>query len=474
MATVQGAFSNTKWLGIKLDYYEVANSVNTSNNTSIVRVDIYAITLNGGNGGTSYTRNFYVTVNNERKSISVPGWSLEKNQTKKLGTLDFNVKHNDDGSKTVSISSSYSVDDVLGSSTLSATLKLTTIARASTVGCSDFYIESSTNIVINSASSNFRHTLKYSFENLSGTIVEKTALTTYAWTPNADEFYEQIPNDLQKTGTITCETYNETTLIGTKTCNFTARVDKEKNRPNVSLNVIDTNEITKALTGDENVLVKYFSNAKATITASAKNYATIKSYQLNNMNAEAVSTINSIETNKFVVKAIDSRDIDNISDTVTKQFIDYVRLAIKSVDIDRVNPTSDQIRMNLDGFYFNNSFGAVSNELIAKIRYKEQYGEFSDYYTFNPNVSTDNTLSLSNYDLNILFDNVSFDYQKSYIFEIYINDKLMTINQEVPLKRGLPTEAIGEDFVHIYGDLEVDGEIISSNSLSGSIIIKRW
>lgn len=466
MATLQETFSNTSWIGTKIEFYE--SSTNVSNNSSAVHVKFYVVSINGGyttattTGGTAT-----ITVGNETKYITVPNFTIAKEEVWLVGELDFTVLHETDGSKIISVSSYLNTG--LGSSSLNGSLQLTTIPRASSVGCSDFYIESSTNIIINSVSSNFRHTLKYSFGSLSGIIVEKTLQTVYVWAPNASQLYAQIPNDIQGIGTIICETYNNDTLVGTKTCSFTARVDPNKNKPNVSLTVVDTNEATKALTGSENTLVKYFSNAKATITASAKNHATIKSYFINNVSSEQVSTINSVETNKFIAKVIDSRDIDNGSSEVITDFIEYVRLAIKLLEIERIGPTSDQVRMNLEGFYFNDTFGQVSNTLEVKIKYKQQYGEWSEYKNITPNIIEDNTFNLVECNLNALFDNASFDYQKAYTFEIVVNDKLMTINQETTMKRGLPVVAYGEDFMHVYGDLEVDGNIYKVDTV-GTLI----
>lgn len=403
-------------------------------------------------------RSSYISWSSGTASIYGNSFSLATRYNRGTVTvyqIDVPIYHEADGTKTIYIDGSINTTYVMKGN-CGGYITLPTIARASSIGCPDFYIESSTNIVINSASNTFRHTLKYAFGNLSGTIVEKTALTNYSWTPNASNFYKQIPNAQYGVGTITCETYNGTTLIGTKSCNFTARVDKEKNRPIVGLTIVDINETTKALTGDENTLVKYFSNAKATITASAKNDATIKSYQINDGSSEQITTINNVEISEFMAKVIDSREIDNTSEKVTKDFINYVRLAIKSIDVERTGPTENQVILNLEGFYFNDTFGVENNQLDLKIRYKEQNGQWSNYYDFIPNIS-DNTFYLSNYNLNTLF-NVQFNYQKNYVFEVYINDKLMNIEQEISLKRGLPVAAYGENFMHLYGDLEIDGK----------------
>lgn len=470
MATLQGAFSGSGgWVGTRIDYYE--KSSNVANNTSVVHVDFYIVSINGGHttstipGGTAY-----ITVNGQTQTLAVANFTITSGEAWLVGGLDFTVGHNSDGTKTTSIGSSLSTG--MGSSNLNGSLKLTDIPRASSVSCSDFYIESSTTININSANSNFRHTLKYNFGNLSGTIAEKTSLTSYGWTPNASDFYKQIGNNLTKVGTITCETYNGNTLLGTKTCNFTARIDGNKCMPILNtLTIIDTSEITKALTENENKLIKYFSNVKAEFTATFKNNATQNNYVLNN-NYYKTSIVNlsDIEINKFEGYVQDSRGIFSLAKTVTSDFIDYVKLAIKSAVIERTAPTEDQIRLDMQGFYFNDTFGAVDNTLSLKIRYKEEYGEWSEYYMVTPNITNENTFNLQDYNLNELFDNASFDYQKSYVFEIVVNDKLITLNQKINLKKGLPVAAFGEDFVRVYGDLE----LASGNAVLDYDVIDEW
>jgi len=165
---------------------------------------VYSINYSGSAWGNV---NAEVWLAGQYKTIPVSSWSLSGSSEKYIGSVEFIVRHEEDGSKLCSFGISYYPGGDLGGFSGETSFPISTIPRASSVGCSDFYIESSTNIVINSASNNFTHTLKYAFGNLSGTIVEKTKQTVYAWTPNASNFYQQIKNVQQKVGTITCETY---------------------------------------------------------------------------------------------------------------------------------------------------------------------------------------------------------------------------------------------------------------------------
>ncbi|MCI9233824.1 MAG: hypothetical protein HFH08_04410 [Bacilli bacterium] len=475
MATIEGALSATKYLGTRITFYE--SSYNIANNTSVVHVNAYILSMNKGYGSCTTTRPFSVTVNGETKSVSVPAWNIVTGEVWLVGSFDFTVPHNNDGTKTIAISSSYNTGVAnLGSSSLSGSLVLTTIPRASTVTCSDFYIENPVTINIRRANNTFRHTLKYNFGNLSETIVEKTEAISYQWMPDASLFYTQVLDSMSKTGTIVCETYNGNTKIGESSCNFTAKIEREKNVPEVTLKVIDINEKTIGLTGSENILVKYFSDIEASITATPKNGSSIKKYQLNDKDVEAVTVIPNIETNMFIAKAIDARgsELVGISEQLEKEWIEYVKLAFKSINVERENPTSDQIILNIEGFYFPNSFGLEANQLTLKVRFKEERGEWSEFLNITPNINAESkTFTLSEYNLSSLFEN--FNYQKSYVFQFYLEDKLMTVEKEIMVNRGQPVITYGENFVHIYGDLEVDNHITSgSGSISGSIIVKRW
>lgn len=75
-------------------------------------------------------------------------------------------------------------------------------------------------ISITRYSTTFTHTLKYTFHNASEPIVEKTSATSVTWTPDMS-LCNQIPSATGGTCTITCETYNGKTLVGSSTCTAT-------------------------------------------------------------------------------------------------------------------------------------------------------------------------------------------------------------------------------------------------------------
>ena len=110
---------------------------------------------------------------------------------------------------------------VIGTETVTLTLtvpaKSTPSASASTV-----QMGTSVDIYTNRKSTAYRHTLKYSIGDASGTIATDIA-GGKAWTP-PKSLASKTGNKVSATCTITCETYNGTKLVGTATTQIILKV----------------------------------------------------------------------------------------------------------------------------------------------------------------------------------------------------------------------------------------------------------
>jgi hypothetical protein len=124
------------------------------------------------------------------------------------------------------------------------------------------------------ASSSFTHTLTYKFGSATGTIGSDLA-TSKAWTVPLS-LASQIPSGLSGTCTITCKTYNGSTLIGTKTVSFTARVPSSV-VPSISAQTIS--EAVSGLASKFGAYVQNKSKLKVAITAAGSYSSTISSYK---------------------------------------------------------------------------------------------------------------------------------------------------------------------------------------------------
>lgn len=123
----------------------------------------------------------------------------------------------------------YSGSTLVGSKTV--TITLTVPARtAPTVSASSVGMGASVTIYTSRASSNFTHTLSYSFAGATGTIATGVG-TSQAWT--VPDLASRISGKTSDTCTITCQTYNGTALVGTATVTLTLTVPA-KTTPTVS------------------------------------------------------------------------------------------------------------------------------------------------------------------------------------------------------------------------------------------------
>lgn len=397
---------------------------------------------NGGNIASSAPKDWSVTVNGTKYS-GENTISLSANATKTLASGTTTIGHNSDGSKTFSYSFSQELaitysGSWVGTRSGSGSGTLNTIARSSSVSGGSGTIGNATTIYVTRASSSFTHTLTYSFGSLSGTIATGVGTST-SWTIPTS-FYAQIPNAKSGTGTITCTTYNGSTNIGSKTCSFTASVSSS-NAPSLSVSIVDTDATTTALTGDSSKLIRYYSDAQVTLSASAKNSATIKSYSISGGGGSSTSssaTISNVTNNSFTCKTTDSR---GFTTTVTSNptIVNYVKLTCA---LNNANILTDGVMtVKATGNYFNGSFGASSNSLTVQYRYKLVGGTYSNWVTMT------NTYDGNKY--NASHSLSGFDYMKTYMIQLRAYDKLATVTTAEKSVKSLPIMDWGESDLNI-------------------------
>jgi hypothetical protein len=324
---------------------------------------------------------------------------------------------------------------------------------SSRVACASFNLGTNTTITITRDNKNYTHTLKYIFNGATGTIVTKTTQTTYVWTPPASTFYAKIPNTTSGYGTITCETYSGSTLIGTTTCGFYAYAVKSNCVPTVSGTVVDTNTSTIALTGNSATLVRYLSKPKATLTATPKNGATIKTMQIENpvglVATTSPYTFDTVYSKEFRFKATDSRGYSTNTSINVATFIEYDPCYFdKEPTVARTESTSTTAKATLTGYCFKGSFGSVANTLTLKYRYKTSSGSYGSYTsvsgTWNSNGTFTATATISNLALG-----------ETYTIEFVAQDKLTAFPIEVILGQSTGDFRIAKDYLFAKNNLYI-------------------
>ena len=380
------------------------------------------------------------------------------------------------GDKTVTIEANVNLTNIyyenggyyLSNYSKSQNCALPNIPGASTVTATDGNIESAISIMISRKVTDSTHTLTYDFGGLTGTIATKTSETTVPFTLPST-FYAKIPNAKSGTCTIYCTTYNSSdTQIGdTQSTTFTATASEDKCKPTVSLTAVDSNTTTKGLTGDENKFIKYFSTASLTLTATAKNSATISSRKITcgdgKSSTSASATFNNVESASFTGSTTDSRGY-SASTTLNKTLINYIKLTC-NVDVYRPEPTTGEVHLKVNGNYFNGSFGSVANTITLRYRYKESTSSTWGNWTTITATKSGNTYS---YDGSL---GKSFDYTKAYNFQINVYDKLMNLTSDKTVNQGIPTFDWGEEDFNFNVPINVNGKQVLRHNDSEALIV---
>lgn len=214
--------------------------------------------------------------------------------------------------------------------------------------------------------------------------------------------------------------------------------------PIITASVVDVNETTKALTGNPSKLIKFFSNAQATMSAEAQDGAAIDldMFIIRNGNETGYGTthvFNNVESNVFTFSAEDSNG--NIGTAkVTPTMVNYIKLTCNIVQ-NRPDAVGN-MTVSCGGDYFNKSFGAASNTITVQYRYKAYGGTFSDWENMNVSTSGDSYYASASFTI------PDFDQRQFYTFETRAIDKLMTSPSSSSTVISLPIFHWGEsDFV---------------------------
>lgn len=336
---------------------------------------------------------------------------------------------------------------------------------SSSIGATDANIGSTTTITVTRYDTSYTHTVTYSFKNLSGTIVTKSTDNSIAWTV-PEEFYAEIPDAKYGTCTLTCTTYNGSTVLGTSTCTFRATASSDTSAPIVTGVVEDINPATVALTGDPSCLIRYKSSAQCTISATAQNSATITAKSISGTTLADSNTIvyNEVSSTAFKFSATDSRKYTTLITVLPTSVVPYIKLTINPV-LERPSPTTGEIMASFNGNYYNGSLGLYNNTLSVRFRYRESASfTFSEWSEIPPTGYT--IASTTFYTSSPVSLGEEFDYQKPYVFEIEAYDGangtvLSSTVATVQVQKGETIFDWGENDFAFHVPVSMSGNVIS-------------
>lgn len=431
MATTwtSGAFSTSND-DIKYKIYIIQNSQSTSGNSSNVTVKVRFYRTNSGHttygsgtvtcviDGTTYT----ASVDSSDKITSSGIYLFNKTLT---------IKHNSDGTKTLSVSAKIK-HSKFSASSHSYSHALTTIPRKSTLSVGNGTLGTSQTLTVSRESSSFTHTITYACGSASGTVCSKSSSTSISFTPPLSLASQNITGT---TVTIkyTITTYNGSTSIGsnsyTKTCSIPSSV-----KPSCTIAVSDPNGYSSTYGG----YVKGMSKIKVVITSKTSYGSEIASYNT------TVSGCGTYTSSSFTTGVVPMSGSITIKTTVTDKRgrtgtatttitgIDYSPPYISKLSVNRCDSDGTS---NTVGEYVKITFSATVASIGSKntSTYTLKYKKTS--------ASSYTSVTLSSYKNNYSVTDGSYifsaDSASSYNVEMNVTDAFQTVKKKTSASTGL-------------------------------------
>lgn len=364
--------SKSRGWQLRLDWTITGQSIN--DNTSTINLDLWVY------DGTGYSQNetayeaYYILQGEKRwnpYNYSTTGWY-------KLGSKSITVSHNADGTGSVTLSAEWDCgwDSAYTPRHLSLadTVTLTTIPRASTASATGDTLGEPIAITINRASDSFTHSLYYTCGSISNQLIAEDVGTSYSWKPPVS-LAQQAPNTEAVAVTITVETYNGSTYIGSKPIQLSLSIPSSV-VPTLSVAISDPTGVYGTYGG----YVQLRSKLKVELTASGAQGSTIKAYSIKLGDIYAATSASGTTdylpndgTLTLTCSVIDSRGRP-ASKTQNITVLAYRKPSISTIAASRCNQDGTTNRMGDYGkVTFSGAITALSNKNTAA--YAVQYRE---------------------------------------------------------------------------------------------------
>lgn len=365
--------STNKGWRLRLDWSITGQSI--ADNKSTLSLDLWVY------DGTGYSQNessgeAYYIIQGEKRwnpyNYSSTGWY-------KLGSKAITVSHNADGTKSIALTAEW--DCGFDSAytprhlSLSETVTLTTIPRASTATTSGSTLGKPLTITIKRASSSFTHKLYYTCGSIKDQLITENVGTSYSWNAPPVSLAQQAPNAETVALTLTVKTYNGSTYVGAWSTSVKLAVPSTV-VPSLSVAISDPTGVSNTYGG----YVQLRSKVKVDITASGAQGSTIKSYSIKVGGIYAATSASG--TTDYLPGsgelAVSCAVTDSRGRTTTKTqsitVLAYSKPAITSISAARCNSDGTA---NRAGTYGKVTFSGAITSLSAKntAAYAVQYRE---------------------------------------------------------------------------------------------------
>lgn len=489
---------------LRIDVSE--SNVNVSANTSNVDWKLYIV-----NGGRRFD------INNFSYSLSINGTQVANfsgrcnttdvgiNDPHFLASGSITVGHNNDGSKTV-----YCYAECNGRSqnghgpgwgAVDGNFVLTNITRqANVTGATDFNDEGNPKITYTNPGG-FRINARLEF---GGEVIRRDNISnTGSYTFDLTESERTLLRQKCTGNSMTVREVIATCIGGTTETNWSWQ---DKTMTMVNANPIfsnftfaDINATTLALTGNNQNIIRNYSNVQVIISttdkATAIKEATMNKYRFTcgdknapeamtySSDSSVTGTITEVPNGTFNVYATDSRNNSTLVTKLANEVINYTPLTKGNIDVVRSNGVSEETILTLSGKIDLVDFGDVVNSIqMAKYRYKTtDSSNWSNYINITLTVDANGNFSFED---GIDGDEgaLGFNISNSYNIEVLIEDELSSITYTDTLNSGIPNIALHKNGVGIMGKydenvgglLQVNGMRIDGVYSTNEMIIGKW
>lgn len=375
-------------MGASLSTKFTRNSQNIAANSTNVTLEVWISWTYGTWNG--YTMDGTLTIDGTAYSFSSSfNTSASTSGSERIFSKTVDVVHNPDGNKTLNYSASFEYHT--GKTiTASGSQNLPLIARASQPSCITWpnhtqqvgSFGDTISIHTNRASSALTHTLRYQFGSRSGTIATNVGTGT-TWTiPLA--LMDLIPTTTSGSGTIYCDTYSGSTLVGTRSCGFTATVPASV-KPTCSFTLEDITGVDSIYGSPVQALSRIEVTVKATPAYSSPITAyTITANGATYSGAEATTGILQAAGSSPVTVTVKDRRGRTGAASYTMTVQAYAPPVVSDMTLKRCNADGTA---NEEGAYIQVTFSAAISSMGGKntaayaLRYKSSTA--SSYTTVN-------------------------------------------------------------------------------------------
>lgn len=375
------------------------------------------------------------------------------------GTLlaqgDTYVSHNSDGEANISLYLGTAYNQWLINVTNTKSWALPKINRASSVSCPDITLGTEVTITVTKENDSFTHKVSYLFGDTSDDgianglgikgVIYQGANTEIPWNPDLESFAKIIPTKTKAQGSMICETYSGTTLIGSKSIIFNVSIPSTV-KPSLvdvhysldnSLNSI-INQWNVAVQGFTKIHLQTIEGEVSGIYGSTITRFEITGEYATTVNGENLDYIGSIiysyGVKSLSVVAVDSRGRKSNKKTVKVTYLEYSNPYITNFVVSRNKEEPN----NLDA-YFNAVYSKVGGLNVANtvLNYKKKSeSTWKRYGAIEPgkNVTISDNPSTPE---------IEFEWYSSYNLSLTITD---SIGNSFNIEGFVPTLGVTMDF----------------------------